>query len=63
MLRLVNRLKSVFDIPFRTCHLSWKWDGLDSNDPKCSRCGHEWPGKYYEKFRYCPYCGAKVVHR
>ena len=47
----------------KKCHLSWKWDGLDGHDPKCSRCGHVWPEKGYRDLRFCPYCGAKVVER
>lgn len=60
-MKLWDRLKSVFYVPFRTCHLAWKWDGLDGHDPVCSRCGREWPGKHYEKLRYCPHCGARVI--
>lgn len=65
-LKLSDRLKSMIYVPHRTCHLAWKWDGLDGHDPVCSRCGHEWPresrnGFDYSDFNYCPYCGAKAV--
>ena len=59
-LKLVDRSKQVFYVPYRTCHLAWKWDGLDGHDPVCSSCGGYWPDSY-EKLRYCPHCGAKVV--
>lgn len=60
-LKLGDRLKSMVYVPYRTCHLAWKWDGLDGHDPACSRCGHEWPRYEFEKYLFCPYCGAKVV--
>ena len=35
---------------------TWEHDG----DPYCSNCGFEQPYMRFEKFKFCPSCGAKM---
>lgn len=55
------RFRAIADLiepePERTCHMTL-WYGFKN---ECSNCGIRFYIESVEEFKFCPYCGAKVV--
>ena len=59
---LHDRLADLIEPEERTCRVIMKWDGLDGRDPVCSKCGAYFDDKKWHEQKFCPYCGARVIH-